>query len=1189
MASEGQPRRIRRRWLVAAAVALVAAVVSWQLLERALDVDRYRAEVEEALSRATGLPARVGRLDLAWRPIPCLSAVDVSLGDAALRIETARIDAFPAVHALLWRRVEVPRIALDELVVTLPPDRDALERAVREVRAHLEQAFADDPSDEESSSGWSVSVGQVRTEGAAVRFGEAKPVATLDVIADGIDTDELALAVDASVPNVDGRVEGEVFLPLTGEPVLPGLRGGFDLSAERPGPLLGLPSFLDYHWEARAEVSGTDAGAVRTTLVGGFAPHEAAAPRGSFEGEAWALGETPATARLAIAGDGFSLRASADAGRAVLLHIESLDVHGPSLARVLQSASSDALQLVPADGARVEGRGFEVDVGPEGWPQILAGEVSVRGIQVVRDERRIADGASADARWQDGVISISDLRVGPFALRGSLTPAPAWRHVDLALSGELSLSDDWLHAAGVPESLRDVRGTLRIDEIAGRLPVTEESDPLRVHARLAGAALRFVTEGVDDAISNVSLDLTSREGRIFVEGGARSRQLGDVALRATLEPAMKRAHGNVSLDATHLAAYVSDPALRERVAPLLESIGAGRIGFQLAAVAGSEEAWRLELERDASPRLTAAVDLAPGGEELLGDVRADLEVPAAGLRGLLSDEARATGAARVRVERDAAAARFGIDADLTPLGFASGEFVEKQAGEALAVRLDGGASDEDDAGPWTPRHLELRSATDAIAFAWRDGGPVAPDLDVDLSAWSFLLARDASASGRVRGSLDAPASKLSLALEEVGLHLSDEIGLDAVDGRVERDGDDWSVSALRMRGAGSDATLDARLSERTLRGELEGSLDLDFVQVLVREVQALLPDAGPEEEVAPISGELAIRLDRVGYGRSEGRNAVATIALADGGVAVRDLSVDTYEGNVSGTVDVEAGDPARLRLALSIAGVTGRFLDDAFFEPPREIRGRFDATLRLVAPLLGDAKATFAEADGQLDVVGKDGSFGKLGLATKLIAVLRSTEALRAKLPSIRDEGLVFDATRLEVAMERGVAHVKVLDVDSKAYAIDGSGTLDFRDEQSDLRMEVNIIKGLSGVVSWIPVAGSALEILNVRMVARGSPWDLQVGVAGFRDQLLGAGRAGMGAVIGDASEALRVLRRGAGRGEERAPESAPETGAERDLPPATASEEATPAANEKDPAAAPPPEEEETPDDPEPAPGEPL
>jgi len=80
----------------------------------------------------------------------------------------------------------------------------------------------------------------------------------------------------------------------------------------------------------------------------------------------------------------------------------------------------------------------------------------------------------------------------------------------------------------------------------------------------------------------------------------------------------------------------------------------------------------------------------------------------------------------------------------------------------------------------------------------------------------------------------------------------------------------------------------------------------------------------------------------------------------------------------------------------------------------------------------------------------------------------------------------------------------------------------------------------VASLMEYVPVAGDALKIVNVRLVATGSPWDMQVRVASISDQLLGAGLAGPKAVIKGMRDVVDLMRRGSGGGAETAPAEAP-------------------------------------------------
>ena len=77
--------------------------------------------------------------------------------------------------------------------------------------------------------------------------------------------------------------------------------------------------------------------------------------------------------------------------------------------------------------------------------------------------------------------------------------------------------------------------------------------------------------------------------------------------------------------------------------------------------------------------------------------------------------------------------------------------------------------------------------------------------------------------------------------------------------------------------------------------------------------------------------------------------------------------------------------------------------------------------LRFTAPLHGDLRAMMPDGSGSLTATGSNGTLiGRLGLTTKIVTVLRSTEALRMKFPSLRDEGIVFDTVRGDLVMDQG-------------------------------------------------------------------------------------------------------------------------------------------------------------------------
>jgi len=135
---------------------------------------------------------------------------------------------------------------------------------------------------------------------------------------------------------------------------------------------------------------------------------------------------------------------------------------------------------------------------------------------------------------------------------------------------------------------------------------------------------------------------------------------------------------------------------------------------------------------------------------------------------------------------------------------------------------------------------------------------------------------------------------------------------------------------------------------------------------------------------------------------------------------------------------------------------------------------------------------------------------------------------------------------RADLAMENGRVDIRTLDLDSTTYAVSASGELNFREDTARVPIEVNAIRGVASLVEYVPVAGDALKIVNVRLVATGSPWDMEVHVASISDQLLGASLAGPKAVINGMRDAVNLMRRGSGNPDQQpatAPEAEPSPG----------------------------------------------
>ena len=131
---------------------------------------------------------------------------------------------------------------------------------------------------------------------------------------------------------------------------------------------------------------------------------------------------------------------------------------------------------------------------------------------------------------------------------------------------------------------------------------------------------------------------------------------------------------------------------------------------------------------------------------------------------------------------------------------------------------------------------------------------------------------------------------------------------------------------------------------------------------------------------------------------------------------------------------------------------------------------------------------------------------------------------LRLRLPSLHDEGLVFDSLQGEFTMEDGLLRIERLELDSVAYAVNAEGTLDYRRDVSAVPIELNVLKGLTSPISAVPIAGDALALVNIRLHGSGSPWDMKVRFASLTDQLVRGTLAAPRSLIKRVRDAVKLV-----------------------------------------------------------------
>jgi AsmA-like C-terminal region len=1152
----------RSRWRAFARGSLIAfalAAIGWQVAKRAIDVGQYRPRVEAALAVFTGLPVAIGSLELAWHPVPCLSAYDVSIGEGDFHAVTARLDVFPRLLALLRWRVEIARIELVEPAVTLPAARADLESQWRSLLAHVEAARGKSVPAGDPSAGMKFRIDELLAESAMLRFGQAdeNPIVT-SLSATGIGGEQIEFALEADVPSTGAHAEGTLRIPAQqgGE-----VAGDLAIHGVQPHAFVELPELAHSDWQMQAELNGKLGEELALSVDGSFEPLTELAIGGTFTGHARIAPDGKTRAELEVGGEGLAISATAwlFAGDRSRVRVKKLSAEGEALTALLAAIVRDPVRVSAARGAALDLHDFQVSLA--GPPQIASGELEAHGLEVGFRGAPIARDLKLDVRAAEGAFRIAELRGGPIDLQGAITPGDEKRRPALDLTGTLALDDALLHALGAPELIRAVHGAIALEQLRVELPgVAPASMALVVRGRIAGGSVQLENETIAETISGVELALTGDAQALQFDARGVGATLGPIHANAAIDAAAGSAHGEISF-AGASGDFLRDPGARTRFSPLVRAYSGAPFAFEIQSEPGPPSLRRIRIERAAAPQVNAALVLrAEPPEDPLRDLDVAADLPAEVLVGFVPGEARATGVGALRVRRSEGGAGFFAELDLAKAGLAVGPYLDKTPGEVLRVRVEG----EVGVSHWIPRKLIVAGEKGALELPIGEHGVAARDVEVDVAAFSFLLADGGRASGRVKLDLDTATEAVAVQLSDVELWVSPALGVDQANGEIAVAKHDWGLHGLRVKGGGSDATIDLAVKDARITGALRGErVDAGFVKAILDEERALHPT--DHEPGPPVSGELTIALERVGYHRAEGQRFAARVEFAQDDIHVRDLGFLVGEGRVTGRgdIDLRKPEPPLLDLDLDFTGISRHFLDGLLDEELRAKPGTYEGKLRYTAPLRSNLRDMMPDASGSLVGIGRDGVLiGRLGLSTKIVTVLRSTEALRLRFPAFEDEGLVFDTVKADLAMNEGVLQVRRLDLDSISYAMSASGEVNFREDRTNVPIDVNGIRGITSLIERVPVAGDALKIVNVRLVVTGSPWDTQVSVASIQDQLISAGLAGPRSMIKRVRDVLDLMRSTGGT-------PAPVPGAEAQPP--AGSPKGTPA--EPEPQVAPAPE----------------
>jgi hypothetical protein len=311
-------------------------------------------------------------------------------------------------------------------------------------------------------------------------------------------------------------------------------------------------------------------------------------------------------------------------------------------------------------------------------------------------------------------------------------------------------------------------------------------------------------------------------------------------------------------------------------------------------------------------------------------------------------------------------------------------------------------------------------------------------------------------------------------------------------------------------GLNSKFELNARQTGADWEGELKGSqLDINGFLAAWRELfpkesaKAEAAEAEMETAVADqpwVEGELQVALDQVLFEDATLENLRARVELDGSDVLVRDLVFVPGEGEVRGRLDIlHALGKGRsvYDIDIELEAVSSSVIEDLREGEDRGVEGPVSGRVDLTVPEQTEGELPLADANGTVYLTGHDGTFGKLGLATKVLGVLKTTGVFSLRAPISRHGGLFYKDFEAELSFDDGFMQIEEGSVEASSYTLTAKGAVDFDAQQSDVRVNVDLLQGVTGLAERVPligdVVGLATKPLDIRLLVTGSPTDIKV------------------------------------------------------------------------------------------------
>jgi len=726
---------------------------------------------------------------------------------------------------------------------------------------------------------------------------------------------------------------------------------------------------------------------------------------------------------------------------------------------------------------------------------------------------------------------------GDASVTGTVRPNWPERTADVEIAGKVPLS--LLHdLPSFPPSAKITQGDMILNKVTVRVGKnTSPWDTVVYRVHTTRAAVDLTLEKFQDALDLTRFAAEGDATQCTLSFVAQSRQLGEVEITGDTDFRTKRFQGRllVNLGTLNVAQWFEGKNV-DIGNTILEVYGSSTFDIRGEFAQENAPSLRIDATRSGAPPLELQLLLssAAGGWQL-SSLDLTGELPISSFQSVFPRNMTANGAVPFTLRKRLGENQFTLSGDFSACDVRLGDVLHKPSGMGLNGAIYGVLSPESG---WRAQRIELRGLNTVVRGVFTDNGLTVDTFLVDFADYAPVLPERLRLSGKAQVKFSTSPTQFQMVLLEANAAAGEDKVIRLAGGTLfYAESAGLQIENLHIQGNEIDCTLNISGSMNNWKGDLIGkNIRAERVQALYESFAQVL-DTSKQQQTSPQPTRvtLKVQIDRLYYRRAKFDNANATIEFEPQGIHIRDIKATPYTGAVEGQAEIkppEGGIPRRVYLDLRVVDADARAIDELAFLEPRQLTGTVSGSVTVAFPV-GENVVPINATSGMVEFTARNGSYGRFGLTTKLLAMVRTTEVFRLRFPTFRDEGLAYDESAGVAEFNDGKMTLHAFTAKNPTMELSAAGSIDFPKDNTNLVVDVSLLGTVTGVMETVGLRGPARTIRTysaLRFQVSGPPGDATISpmtgaaVDKIFDTLTGGGRAVRDVLRDGAREAFRGI-----------------------------------------------------------------